>query len=171
MKPILLALFLFAIQVCHAQTEWVTYKCEKYSISHPSAWGTDTSHNMGVDLFIISPPDSVGDKFRENVNVVANNVEGMGITLDSFVNASMREIKSLATDLTILESKVYKTGNKVYHKIDFTAKQGIFSLHFVQYYFASSTTLYTVTLTTEAGKFNQYKTAGVKMLDSFLPLK
>jgi hypothetical protein len=103
--------------------------------------------------------------------VVANNVEGMGITLDSFVNASMREIKSLATDLTILESKVYKTGNKVYHKIDFTAKQGIFSLHFIQYYFATSTTLYTATLTTEADKFNQYKTAGVKMLDSFLPLK
>jgi hypothetical protein len=179
MKNILSAFLLLAIHVCHAQTEsktdpnteWETFKCEKYSISYPSGWGTDTSRQMGVDLFIFSQPDSVGDKFRENVNVLSSNVEGLGITLDSFVNTSLKGIKSMATDFNIVESKLYKTGDKVYHKIDFTARQGIFTLHFVQYYFATATTLYTATLTTEVSRFNQYKAIGIKILDSFVPLK
>jgi hypothetical protein len=41
----------------------------------------------------------------------------------------------------------------------------------VQYYFATATTLYTATLTTEVSRFNEYKPVGIKMLDSFLPLK
>lgn len=179
MKKITLAFFLLAIQFCQAQTEskndpnkeWETFKCEKYSISYPSGWITDTSRSMGVDLFIFSQPDSVGDKFRENVNVLSSNVEGLGITLDSFVNVSLNQIKSMATDFNILESKLYKTGDKVYHKIDFTARQGVFTLHFVQYYFATATTLYTATLTTEISMFNKYRAVGMKMLDSFMLLK
>lgn len=179
MKKLLLAFLLLVIQICQAQTEskkdaneeWLTIKSEKYSISYPSGWDTDSSRQMGIDLFIFSKPDSVGDKFRENVNVLSTNVDGLGITLDSFVNVSLKQIRDMATDFTILESKLFKTGNKVYHKIDFTARQGVFNLHFVQYYFATATTLYTATLTTEVDRFIQYRPVGMKILDSFVPLR
>ncbi|THU38323.1 hypothetical protein FAM09_16745 [Niastella caeni] len=167
---ILLACFLLAFQVCAAQTEWGSFKCEKYSISYPSAWSIDTSKNMGIDLFIFSKPEASTDKFRENVNVLASNVEGLHVTLDTFVKVSLKQIESMATDYKILESKLYKTGNKEYHKIEFTAKQGVFNLHFVQYYFATPLNVYTVTLTTELDKFDLYKPDGMKMLDSFVPI-
>lgn len=126
---------------------------------------------MGIDLFIFSKLDSSNDKFRENVNVLTANVEGLNITLDTFVNASLKQIESMATDLKMLESKLYKVGDKVYHKMDLTAKQGVFNLHFIQYYFVTSKNVYTVTLTTEADQFNFYKSDGIKMLDSFLPIR
>lgn len=176
---ILLAFFLLAFHVCDAQTElkgdtikkeWGSFKCNKYSISYPLDWKIDTSKQMGIDLFIFSQPESFNDKFRENVNVLASNVEGLHVTLDTFVKVSLNQIESMATDYKIIESKLYKAGDKVYHKIDFTAKQGVFNLHFVQYYFATSSNVYTVTLTTEFDKFNLYKPDGMKMLDSFVPI-
>jgi hypothetical protein len=175
----LLAFFLLAFQVCDAQTElksntikeWGSFKSEKYSISYPSSWSIDTSKRMGIDLFIFSKLDSSNDKFRENVNVLASNVEGLNITLDTFVNVSIKQIEDMAADLKILESKLYKAGDKVYHKMDFTATQGIFNLHFIQYYFVTSKNVYTVTLTTEIDQFNFYKAVGIKILDSFLPIR
>jgi hypothetical protein len=174
----LLAFFLLAFQICNAQTgsksetlkEWDSFKCDKYSISYPSNWSIDTSRMMGIDLFVFSKFDSTNDKFRENVNVLSSNVEGLGITLDTFVKASLKQIEAMATDYKVLESKLYKAGNKVYHKIDFTAKQGVFNLHFIQYYFTTSMHVYTVTLTAEVDKFNLYKQDGIKILDSFLPI-
>ena len=176
---VLLAFFLLAFEVCDAQTalnsntikEWGTFKSEKYSISYPSGWSIDTSKQMGIDLFIFSKLDSSNDKFRENVNVLTSNVEGLNITLDTFVKVSLKDIESMATNLKMLESKLYKIGDKVYHKIDFTANQGIFNLHFIQYYFVTSRNVYTITLTTEVDQFNVYKAVGLKMLDSFLPMR
>lgn len=173
----LLAFLLIAFQVCEAQTdvksdpieEWVSFKCENFSINYPSSWRIDTSKNMGIDLFIFSKLDPANDKFSENVNVLSSNVEGLNVTLDTFVKVSKKQIESMATDFNILESKLYKIGDKVYHKIDFTAKQGVFNLHFVQYYFATLMNVYTVTLTTELDKYDLYKVDGIKMLDSFLP--
>jgi hypothetical protein len=76
----------------------------------------------------------------------------------------------MASDYKILESKVYKVGGKEYHKLDFTAKQGTFTLRFIQYYFATPSNVFTVTLTTELDKYEHYKEEGLKMLDTFIPL-
>ncbi len=177
MKHLLLIISLFILHICNAQTtlenvtgkSWTTLRTENYLISYPISWTIDTSRNMGIDLYIFSPPDSANDKFRENINVLSSDVEGLNISLDTFVKVSQKQIESLATDCLILESSLHKSGEIIFHKIDFTTKQGIFNLRFVQYYFAASKRVYTITLTTELDKYDLYKLDGIKMLDSFVP--
>lgn len=179
MKHLLLVIALFASQFVVAQTAektgsdstWTTFKTDDYLIDHPLSWTIDTSRKMGIELFIFSPPDSVNDKFRENINVVSSDVEGLNISLDTFVKVSQKQIETIATDCIILESALYKSGDKIFHKLDFTAKQGVFHLRFVQYYFAKSKRVYTVTLTTELKNFDNYKFNGIKIMDSFIPLQ
>lgn len=179
MKHLLLVISLFAYQFIFSQTTektandstWTTFKTEHYLIDHPISWRIDTSGKMGIELFIFSPPDSANDKFRENINVVSSGVEGLDISLDTFVTVSQKQIETMATDCIILESALHKSGDKIFHKLDFTAKQGVFHLRFVQYYFAKSKRVYTVTLTTELKNFDYYKLDGIKIMDSFIPLQ
>ena len=179
MKHSLLVISLFASQFIIAQTSekpdndstWTTFKTENYLIDYPLSWTIDTSGKMGLELFIFSQPDAVNDKFRENINVVSSDVEGLGVSLDTFVKVSQKQIETMATDCIILESALHKAGDNIFHKLDFTAKQGVFRLRFVQYYFAKAKRVYTVTLTTELEKFDLYKFDGIKMMDSFIPLQ
>jgi hypothetical protein len=87
----IILLLLLSFQVCDAQTTpeknettWKVFNVDIYTISYPSTWTIDTSKRMGIDLFIFAQQDTTGDKFRENVNVLHSNVEGLGVTLDTF---------------------------------------------------------------------------------------
>lgn len=168
MKYILFVLLLTS-SFCKAQTnDWSTFKGSEYSIGYPQSWAIDTSKKMGIDLFLFSAPDSTNDKFRENVNVLSADFGGENISLDSFVNVSQRQIAQMANDCKILESKQYDQSGKVYHKLEFTATQGIFKLHFVQYYFVKGQKAYTATLTTVITSFEAYKKIGLQIMDSFV---
>ena len=167
--------FLFSYSFCTGQTSlkaapdsFVRYNSADYSLLYPASWKIDTSKNMGIDLFVLSPLENTMDKFRENVNVLSSGTQGEVVTLDTFVKVSLKEIEAMATDYKLIESKVYHVGSLTYHKLDFTAKQGTFNLHMVQYYFVTAVKVYTITLTTEAEKYGQYKKTGLQMLDSFV---
>lgn len=142
------------------------YRSSSYSISYPENWKIDTSKILGIDLFIFSPPDSAIDKFRENINVLSGQI-GEGTSLDSFFKTSELSIKTMATDLVILESRKISTHAKAFYKIDFTATQGIFKLRFIQYYFVSNGKGYTITATVERDKFNSYEENIMAILNSF----
>ena len=171
----IVVLFLFTVQISKGQsltnspdsTQWTSISRESYSISYPASWTIDSSKNLGIDLYIFAKADSPTDKFRENINVLFSNVEGLGVTLDTLVKVLKKQIESLATEVNFLESKLYNLGGKIYHKIEFTTKQGIFDLHFVQYYFATAKKVYTVTFTCEQDKYDFYIKDAMKVLDSF----
>jgi hypothetical protein len=162
-------LLLLISSFCKAQTsDWSTYKGSGYAIDYPKSWAIDTSKKMGVDLFMFSAPDSTNDKFRENVNLFSGDFGEENISLDSFVNVSKRQITQMSNDCNILESKQYNQSGKVYHKLEFTATQGIFKLHFVQYYFVKGQKGYTVTFTSVITSFEAFKKIGLQILDSFV---
>jgi hypothetical protein len=51
--------------------------------------------------------------------------------------------------------------------LDFTARQGIYQLRFIQYYFLSKGKCYTLTFTMEQGKYAKYAGTVLKLMDSF----
>jgi hypothetical protein len=173
MKSILVLALLTPV-FCMAQVtsqaipaDWTTHKSKNYSISYPTDWRLDTSKTMGIDAFFFSPADSAKDKFRENVNILTSSFDGQDISLDSFFHVSEQQIKMAATDCVILESKLYPTGKSSFYKIDFTSRQGIFQLRFIQYYFVKNGSGYTVTLTTMEDSYSNFEATGMRVLNSF----
>ena len=173
MKSLLILILLIPVlstaQVAgKARAGWNTYKTNTYSVAYPADWAIDTSKAMGIDVFLFSPLDSTKDKFRENVNVLSSSFGGDDISLDSFFHVSERQIKMSATDCVILESKLYTTGQSNFYKIDFTAKQGIFQLRFVQYYFVKNASGFTITLSSEEAAYPKHEATGLAVLNSFV---
>lgn len=172
MKTIFFLLFAAIPSLASAQNlpdtaSWKSFGKVAYTISYPSDWRIDTSKVMGSDAFFFSPKDNDTDKFSENVNVIMQDLKGMNIDLDRFVEISEGQIKTLITDGQLLESKRLSADGKEYHRLLYTARQGIYNLKTLQYYFVADEKAFVVTLVTEADKYEKYEKLGAKILNSF----
>jgi hypothetical protein len=165
MRSLLTIAFVVTIVSCHAQTS--SYKSAGTQVKYPSGWTLDTSGTMNSKWIVFSPLANDSDKFRENVNLIIQNLQAHDLNLDQYTQISESQIKQLFTDGKLIESTKQKNSNGDYQKVIFTATQGIFSLKFEQYYFIKNGNAYVLTFTTQADAFDAYRVAGEQVLNSF----
>ena len=161
---------LFTPLLLQAQTteEWKTLKAATYSIHYPSSWSLDTSGQAGTKLVILSPSESAGDTFKENINLIIQDIAAYKLDLDAYTKLSTDQIKTMITNSKILENKRVKQGNTEYQKVIYTGDLQSYNLTFEQYYFVIRDQAYILTFTAEQNKFKKYQATGEKMLSSFV---
>ena len=147
--------------------KWKTFDGTGYSIQYPPEWELTQSGQMGTTLILFSTLESSQDQFKENVNLLIQDLTGHNIDLDKFTEISEGQVKTMITNSTIIESKRIKDGSDEYHRIIYTGDQGIYNLKFEQYYWVKNEKAYVLTLTCEEKKFNDYKEVGEGILNSF----
>jgi len=148
-------------------SDWKTLTESNYLIQYPSTWELSQSGQMGTSFIIFSPLESEQDKFKENINLLIQDLTGMKIDLNKYTELSVGQIKTMATNSILIESKRVKTASGEYQKIIYSADQGIFHLEFEQYYWILNEKAYVLTFTTEQNKFDRFKEIGEKILNSF----
>ncbi|HWY11050.1 MAG TPA: PsbP-related protein [Bacteroidia bacterium] len=161
-------LLFLPIVVCGqtANNDWKTLDKPNYSIQYPATWELNQSGQMGTSFILFSVLESAQDKFRENITLLIQDLTGKNIDLNKFTEISESQIKTLATNAHLIESKRIKKDTE-YHKIIYTADQGIFHLEFEQYYWVINDKAYILTFTSEHTKFENFKVTGEKILNSF----
>jgi hypothetical protein len=151
-----------------AQTSpWKSLSEKGYTLQYPEHWDLDNSGRMGLNVILLTKLATPQDQFRENVNLMIQDLAGQNIDLNKFVEISESQIKTILTNGNILESKRESVNDKKYQKLVYTADQGIYKLKFEQYYFVENEKAYVLTLTCEADQFNSYREEGEKILKSF----
>ena len=138
-----------------------------FSVQYPSTWELDQSGQMGSSFILFSPLESEKDKFKENVNLLIQDLTGQNIDLNKYTEISEGQIKTMITNSALVESKRIKNGSDEYHKIIYSGDQGIFHLQFEQYYRVVNHKAYVLTFTTEKEKFAEFTETGEKILNSF----
>ena len=146
---------------------WKVLNETNYSIQYPDNWELNKSGQMGSSFFIFSKTTSPQDKFRENVNLIIQSLQGQKIDLDKYVEISEGQIKTMITNGNIIESKRLKINGHEFQKVRYTGDQGIFKLKFEQYYWVLNGQAYVLTFTCEKNQFETYKQTGEKILNSF----
>ncbi|MFK8057972.1 MAG: hypothetical protein AB8F78_17730 [Saprospiraceae bacterium] len=139
-----------------------------FDINFPSDWTLDEQGQMGTSFIILSPQTDEADKFRENVNLMIQDLAGYQIDLDKFSEISEEQIKTLINDGKIISSEKVSNAIPEYQKVEYTGTQGILSLHFVQHYWVHNEKAYILTLTCEADQFVNYEEIGKGVLSSFV---
>lgn len=171
-------LFLISILTACAQTDlgnrsteilenWLSVNESDYSIQYPIDWELNQSGQMGTSFILFSPVSSNQDQFRENVNLLIQDLTEHNLDLDEYVKISEGQIKTLITDGEIIESKRITDSDLNHQKVIYTGKQGIYQLKFEQYYWVVGNKAYILTLTCEENQFNNYQEIGEKILKSF----
>lgn len=147
--------------------DWKTLDQVAYSIQYPSTWELNQNEQMGTSFILFSPLESDKDQFKENVNLLIQDISKYHIDLSEYTKISEGQIKTMVTNGTILESVRIKNDNGEYHKLIYSGDQGIFHLTFEQYYWVMNEKAFVLTFTCEQNKFAQKAETGEKILNSF----
>jgi len=168
-KPFSFGIFFFIVKLSvFGQTnDWKTIETEIYSIQYPNEWVLDESGRMGTSFILFSPQTSENDRFKENVNLLVQDLSGYNLSLEKYVEISESQIETMITDAVIIESTLVNSQPWDYQKAIYTGKQGVFNLKFEQYYWVVADMAYVLTLTCEETQYNNYKIIGEEILNSF----
>lgn len=160
-----LVLILFTISLfSFGQEGFETLDGDDFSISYPGTWEVNQSGQMGMTFALFSPVKFEGDQFRENINLISQDISSYNMDLTAFVNLSENQIKTMIQDGTILKSE--KT--KDYHKIIYTGTMGQFKLKFQQHYWVNNGNAYVLTFTSEQTEFDNYQGIAQQIMDGFV---
>ena len=146
-----------------------TYANDQFSIAYPSTWKEKSGGPNGIAISFLSPKETPLDNFKENVNIIVQDLSGQSMDLEMYAELSESGIKSLINKGKIIEStRVHAEGKAAFHKIIYTADANGFHLKFEQYYFVQAEKAFVVTLTCEEKRFDAFRKIGEKILDSFV---
>ncbi|MEO5892949.1 MAG: hypothetical protein ABIQ31_22055 [Ferruginibacter sp.] len=146
---------------------WKTFTKDNYSVQYPPTWELNETGAMGASFFVFSKPESKDDLFKENVNLLIQDLGGQNIDLDKYVEISESQIKTMITNGSLVESKREKADSREYQKMIYTGDQGTYHLWFEQYYWILKGKAYVLTLTCEKNTVAQFKVTGEAILNSF----
>jgi len=149
------------------QKDWKTLNENGYEIQYPDGWDLDKSGQMGTSFILLSRLSLPQDKFRENVNLMIQDLKGMNIDLIKYVEISEGQIRTLITNGDIIASNRQKANGLDYQKVIYTGDQGIYKLKFEQYYWVKNEKAIVLTFTCEINQFEKYKEIGERILNSF----
>lgn len=167
MKNCLIILLLFSINT-FAQPGWQTLKEKDYSIKYPADWTADKTGQMGASFFLFSPLDSENDAFRENINLIVQDLSAYNLDLNGFTTLSETQIKTLVKNSNLIESKRVNTKGNEFHKMIYSGEQSDVLLTFEQYYWVKKKTAYILTLTCTKESFESFRNTGEEILASFV---
>jgi len=146
---------------------WKTLTGDSYEIMYPSTWIVDQSGQMGTSFFLFSPLSDESDTFKENANLIIQDLSSYDLNLDQFVDASLNQIKSFIADYNIISNERISTDDTEYQKILYTGKQGIAILRFEQFYWLIDNKAYVLTMTFNNLEYDNYKETSDKIMNSF----
>jgi hypothetical protein len=147
---------------------WKTLQGDRYTIEYPADWDLDQSGKMGTQFLILAPLTEAKDQFRENVNLHIQDLTGQNLDMDRYVSLSENQITTLMANGHILESSRHNHKDHEYHKMSYSGNHGTYKLQFLQYYWIINQKAYILTLTCEHQEFEEYKTTGEQMVNSFI---
>ena len=149
------------------QDKWIKLNETDYSIDYPETWELNTTGQMGTSFILFSPVSSEEDQFRDNVNLLIQDLSAYNLDLDKYTEISLEQIKTQVSEGGILESKRIIGKPYNYHKVIYTGSQDVLKLKFEQYYWLVNNQAYILTFTTEESQFETLKATGERILDSF----
>lgn len=146
---------------------WNTFEDSNYSFRYPSTWKLNQSGELGASFILFSPLESKDDHFKENVNLLFQNLPQENFDLDKYMEISLEQIKTMTTNFTLIENKRIKTKSEEHQILIYSGDQGEFHFQFEQFYWIKNNKVFVLTLTCEKNKFLKYKEVGEKILNSF----
>lgn len=150
------------------KSNWKSINESNYTIQHPDNWDVDRSGQMGTSFIILSRQTSLQDQFRENVNLLIQDLTGMNLDLNSYTQISEEQIETMIANGKLLESQRLNAHGKTFHKVIYTGEQGPYQLKFEQFYWVQNEKAYVLTFTAEVDQFDAYRETGEGIMNSFL---
>ncbi|ASS48655.1 MAG: hypothetical protein CHH17_07880 [Candidatus Fluviicola riflensis] len=172
---ILIAAFLLILLAsCDSMTEktvpkdeWSTIETEDYSLQHPKEWKQQSQQQIGIEFSLMTARTSPKDEFKENINLVVQDISNTNLDLEKYTAISEEQIMEGMENAELISSERSNKHGETAQQIIYTASYGKRKLKFEQYYWIKNDKAFVLTMTCEADQFDEYKEVGEEILESF----
>jgi serine/threonine-protein kinase len=150
----------------HAQpnaSAWKTWRTKACSLNYPGDWAFDNSGSAGTTVAFYAPSDS-GDTFRENVNLVVQDVKGMDLT--TYAQRTESEVRTHLGEASIIRSETERTPAEV-HTLEYAGKLNGRDMRFKQTLRIVNGKAYVLTYTADPATYDEYLYLADAILNSF----
>ncbi len=121
-----------------------------------------------MSFLLLSRQTSPQDLFRENINLIIQDLSGQGMSLDKYVDISENQIETMITEGNLIESKRLSDDNKAFQRMIYTGKQGQFTLKWQNLFWIEDEKAYVLTLTCEKNQYDKYVSIGESIMKTFM---
>jgi PsbP len=145
---------------------WLTYldPANKYSIDYPKDW---TKATIPTGIAFLSPKESAGDIFQENVNVMVQDLTDPGMTLDQFTAFNKKQLVDnigASAVISILPAKLAGESAKVaLYSMNYQGHP----LKIKQFWFIKNKKSYILTYTAFPAQYTKYEGTATQVINSF----
>jgi hypothetical protein len=166
-KLLFISLCVISFSCSTKNGKWKKFTSANYTIDYPANWELNENATTGASFFLFSPLESGQDLFKENVNLLIQDLTGQSIDLNKYTEITENQVKTMLSNSTLIESKRMKNGSQEYQRMIYKGDESGKHLEFEQYFWVIGTKAYVLTLTCEQTQFEAYKATGEKILNSF----
>ncbi len=147
---------------------WKTFKTYAYSIDYPKSWTVDQSGKLGTVIIFSSRLDSQTDDFAENVNLIVQDVSELDLTLNKFVEITMKQIQTMLPNGAIVSNERVRGKRPEFQRMIFTSTLENRKLKFEQYTWVRDKKAYVLTFSSEESQYDKHRKTAQKILNSFV---
>ena len=113
------------------------------------------------------PLESETDDFRENINLMIEDVTGIDISFDQYVELTLSNMKALLSEYNIIENERFEKDGLSFHRVIGTFSQGLLKVKSEMCCTIAGDKAYVLTFSTEQETYDDYKDVGKQIMDSF----
>ena len=170
----IIALLVIAVTSCDSsekqsepEAKWKTIDAADYSIQYPEEWKRESGQNFGTEFMLMSARTSSQDEFKENINLVIQDLSNTNLDLEKYTAISEEQIMGGMENAKIIRSERSNKHGETAQRIIYSGIYENRALKFEQYYWIKNSKAFVLTLTCEVEQFDDYKEVGEAILGSF----
>ena len=152
--------------ICLTIPGWLTYtdSQNKFTMTYPREWTQEKVGNMAAFL---SPQENFTDSFRENVNLMLQDLSQQPMDLKQYTELTKNQITQMFGDSAILSSGSKTIGGQPAVEMTYNMFNQGHHLKIKQYWFIIGTTAYLFTYTAQPEKFSKFEETALTVINSF----
>ena len=167
---ILTSVLLFVSVTLFAQDDWKTLKKDDYAISYPKDWvSSDQKPQPNMQfLLLLDAKSQENDSFRENINLMTENLGSRDLTLEAYNKMSVDGIIAQIPSAMIISNQSTKVEGREAAAIVWSADFGNgMILKFKQIVMVYNNKGYILTFSSSEAEYDTYIEVGDQILNSF----
>lgn len=147
---------------------YLTYVDSTYGfrIQYPPDW-TESVGSAGAVVAFVSPPQSAADDFKENVNVLVQNLPDPSMSLGQYTDLSLRQAGSIIDGFKLLASGPSTLAGRSAQRVMYLGQSGNHDLKFDAVWLVEKGRAYVLTYTATRDSFDAFRPTAEAIIESF----
>ena len=145
---------------------WLTYtdSANKFTMNYPKEWTQQSNANM---VAFLSPQENATDNFRENVNVIRQDLSSQPMTMEQYTELSKKQITDAYGASAIVSTNSKTIGGQKATGLVYNMTYQGRALKVASYWFIKGKIAFLFTYTAEPAQFSKYEETAMSVINSF----